>query len=59
MRSEISSNTKKNNKILDCIAKETRGTMELLVIHNDPPNSIKHLLEDDILQARRIPFDND
>ncbi|MBA0580826.1 hypothetical protein Gorai_023027 [Gossypium raimondii] len=50
---------RESNRVADCIAKEARSTMELLVIHNDPPNSIKHLLEDDILQVGRIPFDND
>ncbi|MBA0706165.1 hypothetical protein Golax_018291, partial [Gossypium laxum] len=41
---------RESNRVADFIAKEAGGTMELLVIHNDPPNSIKHLLEDDILQ---------
>ncbi|MBA0792794.1 hypothetical protein Gohar_017262 [Gossypium harknessii] len=50
---------RESNRVADCIAKEARGTMELLLIHNDPPNSIKHLLEDDILQVGHIPFDND
>ncbi|MBA0642256.1 hypothetical protein Goklo_026679 [Gossypium klotzschianum] len=50
---------RESKRVADCIAKEARGTMKLLVIHNDPPNSIKHLLEDDILQVGRIPFDND
>ncbi|MBA0759873.1 hypothetical protein Gotri_022685, partial [Gossypium trilobum] len=49
---------RESNRVADCIAKEARGTIELLVIHNDQPNSIKHLLEDDILQVGRIPFDN-
>lgn len=56
----MSDTRNESNNVVNCITKEGRGTMKLLlVIHNHSPDSFKHLLEDDIPQARRIPFDND
>lgn len=37
-----------NNKVADRIAKKVRGKMEQLIIHIDPPEYVKNLLEDDI-----------
>ncbi|MBA0739072.1 hypothetical protein Gogos_012370 [Gossypium gossypioides] len=37
-----------SNKVVDCLDNEARGRMNQLVVLNDPPQNVRHILEEDI-----------
>lgn len=40
-----------NNKIVDCIAKEAGDKTNQLIVLEDPPQNVRHILEEDIQYA--------
>ncbi|MBA0576460.1 hypothetical protein Golob_027792, partial [Gossypium lobatum] len=40
-----------SNKVADCLDNEAKGRMNQLVVLNDPPQNVRHILEEDIQHA--------
>ncbi|MBA0774336.1 hypothetical protein Gotri_009553, partial [Gossypium trilobum] len=38
---------RESNRVIDCLAKEARGEVEQLIVHEEPPTSLRSLLNND------------